>query len=111
MFTRHHDTLQAYPVVNRMRISTHAYCVYCKTNLCENGQLRCDRCLIRLTDDRVVFDTREELLFFEYLKCLLESVSNKACLCLPISSQHVFCTFRQRNVHVLMGKCSSIIRI
>lgn len=64
-----------------MRRSTHAYCAYCMMNLSNYGQVQCDRCLIRLNDDRIIFSLNHDnkMLFVERVKCFFESIRNKAC--------------------------------
>lgn len=63
-----------------MRRSTHAFCAYCMMNLTDYGQVQCDRCFIRLNDDRIVFSLNPstKIGFVERVKCFFESIHNKA---------------------------------
>lgn len=63
-----------------MRRSTHAFCAYCMMNLSEYKQVQCDRCLIRLSEKRIVYGVlHHKMGIIDRIKCFFESTTNKAC--------------------------------
>ena len=76
-------------MVIKMRRSTHLYCKYCKTNMRDYGEERCDKCYISLTSDRVTFYPLESMPIKQRLYCFLESLQYKFNLCSCVRKEDV----------------------